>query len=134
MIVVDTSALMAILLVEADGQVFADAIYRSDEAHIAAPTALEFLMVAGSARAVGVRPNAAAIAQDILSGLLSIMPFEIDHVRLAAKAFAAYGKGRGHPAQLNFGDCMSYALAKALDAPLLYKGDDFVHTDIRPAL
>ena len=53
---------------------------------------------------------------------------------LAADAFLRYGKGRGHRAQLNFGDCLSYAVAKQLDAPLLYKGDDFIHTDIKSAL
>ena len=59
-----------------------------------------------------------------------------DDVRLGEAAFAAflrYGKGR-HPARLNLGDCFSYGLAKALDAPLLYKGDDFAQTDIRSAL
>ncbi len=52
----------------------------------------------------------------------------------AVDAFMRFGRGRGHPAKLNFGDCMAYALAKSLDAPLLYKGDDFAKTDIRSAL
>jgi ribonuclease VapC len=55
-------------------------------------------------------------------------------VRLAADAAEFYGRGTGHPARLNFGDCLAYAVAKHLDAPLLYKGDDFIHTDIRSAL
>ena len=54
--------------------------------------------------------------------------------KLAAEAFLRFGKGRGHPARLNFGDCLSYAVAKHLGAPLLYKGDDFIHTDIESAL
>jgi ribonuclease VapC len=52
----------------------------------------------------------------------------------ATEAFERYGKGCGHPAQLNFGDCMAYAVAKHYDVPLLYKGRDFARTDIRPAL
>ncbi len=52
---------------------------------------------------------------------------------MAQRAHATYGKGRGHPAQLNFGDCMSYALAKVSGEPLLFKGADFTHTDITPA-
>jgi len=62
------------------------------------------------------------------------VPVEQIHVTLALDAYTRYGKGMGHPAQLNFGDCFSYALAKALNAPLLYKGDDFSKTDVRSAL
>ncbi len=54
--------------------------------------------------------------------------------RLAADAFQRFGKGTGHKAQLNFGDCLSYAVAKSLDAPLLFKGEDFRHTDVKSAL
>ena len=63
-----------------------------------------------------------------------VVAFGLEHYRLAAAAFDRYGKGRGHPAQLNFGDCMAYAVAKARDVPLLYKGDDFAQTDVRRAL
>jgi ribonuclease VapC len=62
------------------------------------------------------------------------MPFDLHHYRVAATAFERYGKGRGHRAQLNFGDCMAYAVAKTHSVPLLYKGSDFDHTDIRSAL
>ena len=58
----------------------------------------------------------------------------IEQARLARIAFRRFGKGSGHPARLNFGDCFAYALAKAFDAPLLYKGGDFGHTDITSAL
>ena len=54
--------------------------------------------------------------------------------KVGAEAFRKFGKGSGHPAKLNFGDCFAYALAKQLDAPLLYKGDDFAQTDVRSAL
>ena len=65
---------------------------------------------------------------------IEIVPFDADLVHLARHAFEAYGKGSEHPASLNFGDCMAYALAKATNEPLLFKGNDFVHTDITPAL
>ncbi len=64
---------------------------------------------------------------------LMFVPFDERMIRIAQEAFLRYGKGR-HPAKLNFGDCMSYALAKALDVPLLYKGEDFAATDIESAL
>ena len=54
--------------------------------------------------------------------------------RLARRAYRAYGRGTGHPARLNLGDCFAYALAKATGEPLLFKGDDFIHTDVEPAL
>lgn len=63
---------------------------------------------------------------------VTIVPVERQHAELAAQAYRGFGKGR-HPAALNFGDCFSYALAKALDAPLLYKGTDFAATDVASA-
>jgi ribonuclease VapC len=54
--------------------------------------------------------------------------------RMARQAYRDYGKGSGHPANLNFGDCFSYALAREKREPILYKGDDFVHTDLRSAV
>ena len=65
---------------------------------------------------------------------IRIEPWTDRHADIAQDAFTRYGKGQGHPAQLNFGDCMSYALAKSLDMPLLYKGGDFALTDIRSAI
>jgi ribonuclease VapC len=58
----------------------------------------------------------------------------VEHVQIARSAYRDFGKGSGHPAGLNFGDCFAYALASQTDGPLLFKGDDFVHTDLRPAL
>ena len=65
---------------------------------------------------------------------LVIEPVDEPQVRLARAAYRAFGRGSGHPAALNFGDCFSYALAKLRDEPLLYKGKDFPETDIHPAL
>jgi ribonuclease VapC len=63
-----------------------------------------------------------------------IKPVDLEDVRLARAAHVRFGKGTGHPAQLNFGDCFSYALARRLGASLLFRGSDFSYTDITPAL
>lgn len=63
-----------------------------------------------------------------------IEPVTEAQVRVARVAYRDFGKGSGHPARLNFGDCFAYALAKVTGEPLLYKGDDFPHTDVEPAL
>ena len=64
---------------------------------------------------------------------VEIVPFTLDHARLALDAFRRFGKGRGAKAALNFGDCLAYALAKDLQAPLLFKGTDFAQTDVQAA-
>jgi ribonuclease VapC len=73
---------------------------------------------------------------DLLVAAFSItfIPLDEPIARLAADAFIRYGRGTGHPAALNFGDCISYATARHLDVPLLFKGDDFRHTDVKAAL
>lgn len=63
-----------------------------------------------------------------------IIPIDERQAVLARKAWSRYGKMTNHPAKLNFGDCFAYALAKALDEPLLFKGNDFIHTDVRSAI
>ena len=65
---------------------------------------------------------------------VSIAPVTADQARIARAAYRDFGRGSGHPAQLNFGDCFAYALAIDRDEPLLYKGNDFSHTDVRNAL
>jgi len=70
----------------------------------------------------------------ILASLgVEILPVTVQHARLALDAFKRFGKGRGAKASLNYGDCFVYALAKELQAPVLFKGDDFAQTDIQPA-
>lgn len=70
----------------------------------------------------------------VTSFAMTFIPLDEAIARRAADAFARYGRGTGHPAALNFGDCISYATAKHLDCPLLFKGDDFRHTDVKVAL
>jgi ribonuclease VapC len=74
-----------------------------------------------------------AIEQALRDARVEIAAVTPQQAELAIEAFRQYGKGR-HPAALNIGNCFSYALAKATDLPLLFKGNDFIHTDIRPAL
>jgi ribonuclease VapC len=130
LIVVDSSSLIAILQNESGSSQMMLALARADRAVMGAPTKLELMMVSGG--------RAGEVGQERVRLLLAEKPIEIvawtDALAdIAATAFLRYGKGR-HPAALNFGDCMAYALAKSLDAPLLYKGDDFAKTDILSAL
>ena len=72
------------------------------------------------------------MADDLVGGMdIEIAPFTERQARLAREAFRDFGRGSGHRARLNLGDCFAYALAKDAGEPLLYKGDDFVHTDVR---
>lgn len=126
--VVDASAVIAIALDEADAGRLATAILRSSRRLVAMPTVLEITLV------VGGRTGAAG--REILGKLMAALDltpvaFDAQHLDVAAAAWWQYGRGR-HPARLNFGDCLSYALAKVEDEPLLFKGDDFRLTDIRP--
>lgn len=130
MIVVDTSALIAIVFGEPERDIFADLVLASDKVLIATPTLLETrLVVHGRMGERGV-----LLLDDMLnlSMFVQVAPGP-EETRAAYAAFVTYGKGNGHPAGLNFGDLFSYALAKTRNLPLLFKGNDFTHTDILPA-
>lgn len=130
MIVVDTSAVIAILWGEVGNDRYLSAIEASERLLIAAPNALElYLVTTGRFGASG--GEKALCSLDEMK--IEIAPFTPALVAIAADASLRFGKGR-HKASLNFGDCMAYALAKSLDAPLLYKGNDFGLTDIRAAV
>ncbi len=130
MIAVDTSALVAILFREPEADAFEKILFDNDVKLIATPTVLELAVVLENRRGQAAREDGEVLITD--SGL-EIEAFTADHCALAIEAFLRFGKGR-HPAKLNFGDCMSYALAKSLDVPLLFKGGDFGLTDIRSAV
>src|SRR5665213_3018462 len=123
--VIDTSALIAILRDEPEQRAFKSAILATEVRLVSAMTKLEASMVA-----IGAGPADAGGDLDDLLTLLSvvIVPFDDHHAMIARDAFTRYGKGR-HPAGLNFGDCASYALAVAEGEPLLFKGTDFGATD-----
>jgi ribonuclease VapC len=127
MIVVDTSALMAIVLVESQAGACVGAIEQDNDLMISAATVTEALIVSG-------RRGLARQMTDLIDRLdLTIVPLlEVD-ARRAAQAHDRWGRGV-HPAGLNFGDCFAYALAKQHDCPLLYVGEDFARTDIAAAL
>lgn len=129
-LVVDTSALVAMLKAEPEASAFAD-ILASSRSFASNVTLFELHCV--SIRSAGlIDPQTAAL----LLEKLEISPVEFDAQQLAAAqtAYMRYGRGTKHPAQLNMGDCFSYALARTLSLPLLFKGEDFIHTDIEPAL
>lgn len=129
MIAVDTSALVAIVLEEHGSDRFLS-IVRSTASKIGAPTIAEATIVIESRSG----PKGLAVLAEILRfPTVMIEPFDARHADAAHEAHRRFGKGRGHPAQLNICDCFSYAVAACDDLPLLFKGDDFAHTDIRPA-
>ena len=125
--VIDTSAILAILLAEPDAGKFAEAIEHAEGGSLSAASYLE------SAIEIDGRGDAVASREFDLfmrrSGVL-VAPVTFEQAQIARQAYRDFGKGR-HPAGLNFGDCLSYALAKSLDEPLLFKGKDFSLTDVQ---
>lgn len=120
--VVDSSVLIAILLAEPEAEDFAKRLIESDEIYVSAVSILESAMV------IEYKKGEQGASQfDAL--LKTIVAFDSQQAELARAAWRQYGKGR-HPAKLNFGDCCSHAVAKYLNKPLLFKGDDFSKTDL----
>lgn len=130
MIVVDSSALVAILNDEPERRKFIDVIVDYGDPRISVSTYLETSMVVELRMGLHAGRELDALLEDVG---FSIIPFDRAQARVACDAFRRYGKGM-HRAALNFGDCFSYALAKTLNVPLLFKGNDFALTDIKPAL
>ncbi|MEO1018935.1 MAG: type II toxin-antitoxin system VapC family toxin [Pseudomonadota bacterium] len=127
--IIDASALLAILLAEEDAPSFAEAI---DQTHEPAMSAVNYLETAIRVdRLDNVLLNQKFDAFMMLSGI-AVQPVSLSQTKIARLAYAEFGKGR-HRAGLNFGDCFAYALAKQHGLPLLFKGDDFIHTDIESA-
>ena len=127
---IDTSVFVSLLIGEADSPAFADAIELAPQRYTSGLVRLETVMV--TATRLDTEPGIVSAAFDSLLAdtLTTVVPITDAIARLATEASARYGKGRGHPAQLNLADCLSYACARAYTVPLLYKGDDFGHTDI----
>lgn len=125
--VIDTSALLAILFQEPEAERIAHALVTAGRRLVSAATVLETgIVVLARHGDDGVRDL------DILAAKLrfEVAPVTEQQAMIARRAYRQFGKGRGHPSGLNYGDCFAYALAKASDQPLLFKGDDFVHTDL----
>ncbi len=128
--IIDTSALVAIVVVEADRELYIQAMSHAPVRRISAGTFLEL--------AVGIERQFEADTAQRCDALLRdidvvIEPVTVEQAYLARQAFRDFGRGR-HPAGLNFGDCFAYALAKSIGEPLLFKGDDFRKTDVLCAL
>ena len=127
--IIDTSAIVAILFNEDDAQVYAEAISLADCCRVSAATFVEAAIVVESqTKNNGSRQLDAFIRR----AAISIEPVTEDQAHIARQAFTDFGKGR-HPAELNYGDCFSYALSKATREPLLFKGKDFAKTDVSAA-
>ena len=129
--IVDTSALIAILQAELEADLLLDAILQADQVQMSAATFVEAGVVIDAQR----DPVLSRMFDTLLKELgVEISPVSVDQAILARQAYRDFGKGSGHPARLTFGDCFSYAAAVAADDVLLFKGDDFRHTDVRPAV
>src|SRR5215471_7573692 len=129
--IVDTSAFIAILRDEEGAMAYARAIANAAIRRICAATYVETAALIDASR----DPIASRRFDDLLhEAQFAIEPVTEVQARIAREAYRDFGRGSGHPARLNFGDCFAYALAKAMNEPLLFKGDDFTRTDITSAL
>lgn len=128
MIVLDSSAVIAILANEIEADSFLRALVSDAARAMSAGTFLELSIVA---RRLRQSPDPAE--RFINRFRIEIMPFDASQARIAAEAYRRFGRGN-HSAGLNYGDCFAYALAKSLAAPLLFKGGDFTLTDVRRAI
>lgn len=131
MIVVDTSVVIAVLKNEPDAPHLVRRMAAASQRYISAGSILECGIVVGA----NYGDEGLQAMRELCENLsLDIVPVDADQSRTGYEVFRRYGRGSSHPAKLNFGDCFAYALAKTRNLPLLFKGDDFVQTDIEPAL
>lgn len=127
--IVDSSAVLAILLGEAEAERFADCIASAPRPRMSMVSVLETTAVALRR----LRMNLTLVIQFLDATGVILTPLDERQLILAGEALERFGRGR-HPAGLNFGDCFSYALARSLGEPLLFKGNDFARTDVLPAV
>src|SRR5258705_5402360 len=125
--IIDTSALIAILRDEPDARICALAIEKTANRRLSAANFVETALVIDGSR----DPVASRRFDDLVKeAQIIIEPVTEVQARIAREAYRDFGKGSGHPAKLNFDDCFAYALAKFTGEPLLFKGDDFAHTEV----
>lgn len=129
--IVDSSALVAIVLREPSAAACLEALLESPSNRMSAATFLEAAIVVERHPDRRNRSRFDVLFAELDIGLEPVTPAQ---ATIAREAYRQFGKGMGHPAQLNFGDCFAYALAKEADEPLLFVGQDFVHTDVRRVL
>jgi ribonuclease VapC len=128
--VIDTSAVVAILFGEPEAEAFAETIEQDPVRLMSAASVLEAAIVVESELG---DPGARELDLLLYKAGITVVPFSPEHLAAARHAFRVFGKGR-HAAALNFGDCFSYALSKSTGEPLLFKGADFPRTDVAPHL
>lgn len=128
---IDSSAMVSALAGEADGAGFQRAIKEAEAARMSAFNVFECRVVLSRRFGPGMLAEFELLLQE---AEIAVDPFDADQARLAFEAYRRYGKGGGHGAALNLGDCAAYALARSRGLPLLYKGDDFAKTDLPSAL
>jgi ribonuclease VapC len=129
-VIVDTSAIVAVILKEPGSDFLEDRLEAAPEIAIGSPTLFEAEMVLSIK--LGKRGRL-LLSSFLEKNGIAVLPFGGKHACVATQAFLRFGKGR-HPARLNYGDCMTYATACLAGAPLLFTGEDFAETDITPAL
>ena len=129
--IVDSSAFVGILRGAPDAETLEDALISARDRRMSAATLVELCVVIDSSR----DPVKSGRLDDLLRRFdVEIIDVTAEQAHIARRAYRDFGKGSGHPAHLNFSDCFSYALAKTTGEPLLFKGDDFGHTDLTPAV
>jgi ribonuclease VapC len=129
-VIVDSSAFVATIKGEPDGPRMAQIMDSAKSVRISAASYLETSIVIDGLRS----PVQSARLDELIEEMeMVIEPVTAEQAKIARQAYRDFGKGSGHPAGLNFGDCFSYALARDKREPMLWKGDDFGHTDIRSA-
>jgi len=131
---IDTSAIVAILAPEPDATLYLTAIENASSRFVGAHVRLEGTI--NLARILGLQVRDAQALYDgfLDTARIGVLPITDAVSRMAVDAYARFGKGQGHPAQLNFADCLSYACAVSVAAPILFKGNDFLLTDLTSAL
>ena len=128
--IVDSSALVAAIKGDPDGPRLAQIMDSAKSVRISAASYLETSIVIDGLRS----PAQSARLDELIEAMeMVIEPVTATQAKIARQAYRDYGKGSGHPANLNFGDCFSYALARERREPMLWKGENFAHTDLRPA-
>ena len=129
--IVDSSAIVAILKREGDSKALSVALNQAKSCSISAANYFESAIVIDGWRDPILSRQLDEVIEEFS---IRIEPVTVEHARIARQAYRDYGKGSGHRANLNFGDCFSYALAREKREPILFKGEDFGHTDLKAAV
>lgn len=126
--IVDSSAVLAIMRQEPEALAFSETLEKTEGLKMSVLSYVETAVMVDSAR----DPIVSRKLDDLLrAAAIEIVPVTVEQGRIAREAYRDFGRGSGHAAKLNFGDCFSYALARDSDEPLLFKGNDFGATDVR---